>query len=245
MILREQLIKDGNWLFKRRSYIPLLFLPVFAVGLSYPEARVSGVTASCWLAAGLMVSFAGFVIRAITVGCTPKGTSGRNTKEQVAEVLNTTGIYSTVRHPLYLGNALMGLGVALSVRVWWLALIYVLLFWLYYERIMYAEEAYLESKFGDEFREWAARTPAFIPNLAGRRPAALPFSFRNVLKREYTGFYVIVATFTLVHFMRDGLAHGFWGLDPFWRYFLAAGTFIYLAFFILEKSTRWFQVEGR
>ena len=33
-----------------------------------------------------------------------KNTSGRNTHDQVADSLNTSGIYSIVRHPLYVGN---------------------------------------------------------------------------------------------------------------------------------------------
>jgi len=56
----------------------------------------------------IALSMFGFIIRAIAIGTTPKGTSGRNTKEgQVAESLNTKGIYSMVRHPLYLGNYFM------------------------------------------------------------------------------------------------------------------------------------------
>ncbi|MGB8874133.1 MAG: hypothetical protein WCC75_12145, partial [Desulfobaccales bacterium] len=45
-------------------------------------------------------------------GLPPRGTSGRNTQGQVAETLNTTGIYSLVRNPLYLGNFLIWLGLS-------------------------------------------------------------------------------------------------------------------------------------
>ena len=102
-------------------------------------------------------------IRAYTIGHTPKGTSGRNTKKQVANALNTTGAYSLVRNPLYLGIFFMGLGVALFAHLWWLTLIYVLAFWLYYERVIFAEEAYLRDKFGAEYLSWADRTP--IPTI--------------------------------------------------------------------------------
>lgn len=90
-------------------------------------------------------------IRIFTIGHTSKRTSGRNTKRQIADTLNTTGIYSVVRHPLYLGNFFMFLGVMLFAHLWWLLLIYILVFWLYYERIMFAEEAFLRKNFGDEY----------------------------------------------------------------------------------------------
>lgn len=62
----------------------------------------------------IFLSVLGFWIRSVAIATTPKGTSGRNTKEgQVAESLNTTGIYSMIRHPLYLGNYLMWIGIVL------------------------------------------------------------------------------------------------------------------------------------
>ena len=102
--------------------------------------------------------FAGLAIRAYTVGHAPRGTSGRNTMVQRADMLNTTGSYSLARHPLYLGNYLMWLGIVFFVGVWWLAIICTPVFWIYCERIMYAEEAFLGDRFGRNFHEWAART---------------------------------------------------------------------------------------
>ena len=91
------------------------------------------------------------------------GNVRRNTHGQKAEELNTTGVYSIVRHPLYVGNYLIGLGVTLVWLNWWVPVVYTLCFWVYYERIMVAEERFLEQKFGDSFRQWAASTPAFVP----------------------------------------------------------------------------------
>ena len=56
----------------------------------------------------LGVSLLGEAIRIFTVGYAPRNTSGRNTiTGQIADELNVTGIYSQLRHPLYLGNFLM------------------------------------------------------------------------------------------------------------------------------------------
>lgn len=92
----------------------------------------------------------------ITVGYTPKKTSGRNTKKgQVADYLNTKGMYSIVRNPLYLGNFFMGLGIFLFLCIWWVEFIYTLVFMLYYERIIFAEEQFLVKKFKQQYMEWA------------------------------------------------------------------------------------------
>ncbi len=103
-----------------RSYLPVALAGVLLMD-EYRSANDTG--RFC-----LLVSFFGLGIRVFTVGHTPKATSGRNTKERVADTLNTTGIYSLVRHPLYLEH--MFLGVMLFAHTWWLALIYILAFWL-------------------------------------------------------------------------------------------------------------------
>jgi len=149
MPLREELRSNGEWLFRWRSYLPLV---LFA--LVFPAMVVSrqGTAQESWLAWDLFcvaVGLMGEAVRVLTVGFVPRGTSGRNTHGQVAEALNTTGMYSLVRHPLYLGNFLMWMGPALLPANGWLATTVVLAFWLYYERIMFAEEEFLRGSYGE------------------------------------------------------------------------------------------------
>ena len=80
---------------------------------------------------------------------------------------------------------------------------FILIFGLYYERIMFAEEEFLRNKFGKQFEEWAENTPAFIPNLSEWKPPSLPFSIRPVLKKEYQGFFAIIAIFTFLEVIGD------------------------------------------
>ncbi len=100
----------------------------------------------------------------LTVGFAPKNTSGRNTAAgQMADELNVTGIYSIVRHPLYVGNFFMWLGPVLFLRSVWFTIVFCLVYWLYYERIMFAEEQFLRRKFGDAYDKWSEKVKAFIP----------------------------------------------------------------------------------
>src|SRR5688500_10759153 len=91
---------SGNWLFKRREQIPaILFVLAVPVVLCTNYSLLSQSTMDCILYISILLSFIGLAIRSYTIGTTPQGTSGRNTEKQVAEVLNSTGIYSIVRHP--------------------------------------------------------------------------------------------------------------------------------------------------
>ena len=203
MALQEEFERQGNWLFRRRSLLPLVILPVGVVA-AVLTIQFRGVLFSAvfpywhlYEYLCLAVGLAGTFVRFYTVGHTPVGTSGRNTHGQVADVLNTRGIYSTVRHPLYLGNFLMWLGIALlTCNVGFIAA-FVLAYWLYYERIMYAEEQFLRRKFGDTYLHWAERIPAFIPCFKQFTPTDLPFSWKKVIKKEKNGVFALFLLFSL------------------------------------------------
>ena len=57
-----------------------------------------------------------------------------------------------VRHPLYLANYVIALGLSCFSRAWYLPVIVSLAGLLYYERIAAREEQFLEARFGDAFR---------------------------------------------------------------------------------------------
>src|SRR4030095_3531295 len=99
--------------------------------------------------------------------------------KQVAEQLNTSGIYSVVRHPLYLGNYLMWIGIVLFTKNFEFVIIVSLLYWIYYERIMFAEERFLEKKFGESYLSWSLKVPAFIPALGKFQKSHIPFSVKS------------------------------------------------------------------
>lgn len=246
MTLREEFENTGNWLFRWRSYLPLAGIGIFLLALrDYEHPGHSENLDHLWEALCLLISFFGLGIRIFTIGHVPKGTSGRNTKKQVADTLNTTGIYSIVRHPLYLGNFFMGLGIASFAYLWWLTLIYILVFWIYYERIIFAEEAYLQNKFGDEYLKWANKTPAFIPKFSQYRKANLSFSLRNVLKREYNSFFTVIVTMFILETVGEIFAEGRLEFDLGWIFLLGIGFIVWLTLRTLKKYTTILNVEGR
>lgn len=83
-----------------------------------------------------------------------------------ADRLVTEGVYSKMRHPLYVSNT----GVAYSFILFHLGLsLYALPFVavLVSFEIFLAkmEDRYLEKRFGDEWRQWSKNTPAFFPRV--------------------------------------------------------------------------------
>jgi len=194
----------------------------------------------------LGVSLFGQIIRILTVGFTPKNTSGRNTVNgQIADELNVTGIYSLLRHPLYLGNFFMWLGPVLFLRSGWFIVIFGLFYWLYYERIMFAEEQYLRRKFGEKYDKWSETVSSFIPLTFNYIAPKLPFSVRNVLKREYNSFVNIFVIFTLLDLFRNYFLSGRIELTNIWMWFFATAFIIWITVRTIHKRTQWLEVEGR
>jgi len=253
MRLVKKIEKDGAFLFRWRSVLPLVLVPAWLVAIvdgARWESVVGEGAADLWTLVTLLISVGGLAVRAATIGFVPAGTSGRGTGAQRAEALNTTGMYSMVRNPLYLGNFLAIAGIALATKTLWFPVVAGLCYWLYIERIIAAEEAFLAARFGESFARWAAVTPAFLPRWRGWRRPPLDFSLRTVLQREHHGLLAVAAAFTLFEWFvdivgEDETLEQWLQTDWPWPTFLAAAAATYLTVQALRKHTRVLAVPGR
>ena len=85
-----------------------------------------------------------------------------------SESLATDGPYGRIRHPQYVGFVLIMLGFLLQ----WPTLLTLIMFPMLvfaYRRLSISEEIDAMSRFGPEWREYAERTPRFVPTLI-RKP---------------------------------------------------------------------------
>lgn len=105
-----------------------------------------------WIPVAIVLATLGAGLRAWAAGTVFKN-----------EILATTGPYSLVRHPLYLGNILIFLGFNLLNNEAWAWLLTVSFLWFYYPPAITYEDGKLEALFGQQWREWRGRTPALIP----------------------------------------------------------------------------------
>jgi protein-S-isoprenylcysteine O-methyltransferase Ste14 len=78
--------------------------------------------------------------------------------------LATSGPYSMVRNPLYLGNFAGAVGFGFAVEQPYLAALFALAFALFYPSVVAREEARLGEIFGERYREYCSRVPRWIPD---------------------------------------------------------------------------------
>jgi protein-S-isoprenylcysteine O-methyltransferase Ste14 len=180
----------GALFFRIRSFAPL---PVIALALSltwrphvHPGPGGEDVDrilnfvgfASCAL---------GALIRFITIGLVPAGTSSQS-RQMHNHALNTTGPYAVVRHPLYLGNFFITLGLLLIAHEPWAYALGLGYFFLTHLLIIRAEEALLRNTFKAEYDEWASRVPALVPKLSALGQVKGSFDWVRAVQREVNPF---------------------------------------------------------
>ena len=226
-------LKLGDFLFRWRGYLPLVLLPVMvgAIAVSQHPIRSRAIDLM-WESGCVVLALAGWAIRAYTVGVSAPGTSGRNTRRQKANSLNTTGPYSVVRHPLYLANSIIAFALALFSHAWIMPAVVVLVVPAYYACIARREEHYLHERFGAQFDAWAARVPGMIPAFRRFAPAERRFDRTSVMRRELYSLIVIFTMALIIDLFEDFGETGKLSVDPVWGTVasLAAVTFLVLRY---------------
>jgi protein-S-isoprenylcysteine O-methyltransferase Ste14 len=149
---------------------------------------------------GAAVGALGLLIRAWAAGYLHK-----------QKVLTKNGPYAHTRNPLYLGSAILALGVGVSTDSWIAAVLLCAYFAVFYSMVMKREEDELEVQHGLAFAEYAKTVPLFWPRLRAFRIAggdAGSFSFEQYkTNREYralVGFLLLLAALVVIWRVRLG-----------------------------------------
>ncbi len=232
--IAEALPATGDMLFRWRSYMPLVLVPLFLLSLTDDRPP----TPFGWELLCFAVALSGLLFRSFVVGTAPHGTSTRGTRRPTADSLSTLGAYSIVRHPLYLANTLVALGCSMLSGTWYLPLIVVLLSFIYHERIAAREEAFLESAFGDSFRAWAGEVPAMVPAFGRYQPSGVAFQVRKVVVQEAHGLCAIGTAFLVLDTLEDSARLGYFHVDSRWLAIFIATLVPLLVAFVAKKSSR-------
>jgi protein-S-isoprenylcysteine O-methyltransferase Ste14 len=144
---------------------PLLFLAALFVGLALdyllpspfalPEANLL-----LWIIAGslILIGLALFAagIRNFLLAGTPVPTN------EPTRALATTGIHGWTRNPIYLGMFLIYGGAGVAARSPWILILTLPLAITIRYGVVAREEAYLERRFGDAYREYKARVRRWL-----------------------------------------------------------------------------------
>ncbi|MDZ7780928.1 MAG: isoprenylcysteine carboxylmethyltransferase family protein [Gemmatimonadota bacterium] len=111
------------------------------------------------LVVGAAVAAVGLAIRAWAAGTIHK-----------ERELTITGPYAFTRNPLYVGSFFIGLGVTVAGGHWIWPALFVVFYVGVYAKTMAVEAARLTELFGERYRAYARRVPAFLPRITPYRP---------------------------------------------------------------------------
>ena len=217
----QELARSGRALFRIRGhYINIIIaigvLVAFLMRAWGPFENAQANMAWFWLS--LAIALAGALIRVQVNGHAALGTSGKVKAAAEAAELNTTGAYSLVRNPLYVGRIVNFTGIAMLTGSAFYGAVIFFLSILVYERISAYEEDFLTGKFGADYERWAASVPALMPRLHGWVPPKYPFWWRRMLWREYKKFFQLGTALFLYDLARRGFDPHALPQDLFWYY---------------------------
>jgi protein-S-isoprenylcysteine O-methyltransferase Ste14 len=192
------MVRIGNFLFRYRNRLfPLAILFVLLPGRDLFTNPLHAV------AVGFGVALLGQLVRGATIGYEYVIRGGRN-KQVYAEGLVTEGVYRLCRNPMYVGNLLIVSGLTVASNSLACVLVSVPLFAFVYVAIVAAEEAFLRTKFGAVYDQYAAAVPRWLPRLGavGSTLAAEKFHWMRVLVKEFAtpfGWITILMIMSFLH----------------------------------------------
>jgi hypothetical protein len=176
------------------------------------------------------------LVRILSVGFVHEKTSGRNTKEQKAVELNTTGAYSIVRNPLYIGNYLILLGISLLTENHEVVILNTVIFTCIYVPIIFTEESFLLEKFKGEYIEYAKSVNCILLSFKNFKKPDRKFRFKMVLKREHDTWLTTALGIVLVEFLREYGSSGRIAIGHFWIIFAAGIVLVWGVLKYMKKS---------
>ena len=144
---------------------PLLFLAALLIGfvldrllrLPFP---IPGIDLVDWIIGGSLILIGLALAAAGIRNFSWAGTPVQGTKPTRALV--TTGIHGWTRNPIYLGMFLLYGGIGVAARSPWILMLTLPLAITIRYGVVAREEAYLERRFGDAYRDYKARARRWV-----------------------------------------------------------------------------------
>jgi len=138
----------------------------------------------------------GIIIRIISSGYIKK-----------SEELSVYGPYSYVRHPLYTGSFLLGIGFVLLIFDYKnyftiiLLITYLIAFFTVYSKTIKLEEKFLAEKFKEDFLEYKKNVKIIIPRIKPYKKGG-NFSWKQVIKHKEYRASLSALFLLIIYFLR-------------------------------------------
>ena len=188
------MIRLGNFLFRYRNAVfPVMFVLLF---VNSPRIFPSSALA---VSLGIVVALLGQALRVVTIGLAYIKRGGKQ-YHVYADTLVQEGMFNHCRNPLYVGNFVIVVGLALVANSLLFAVVGLPFFLIAYRAIVAAEENYLSQKFGEAYAAYCRRVNRFVPDFSGFGATwrGMDFDWRRVVIKEYGSTFPWVAAVILL-----------------------------------------------
>lgn len=120
--------------------------------------------------------------------------------------LTTSGPYAFLRHPLYLGTALIVLGFMIMLKMIILGILFFGLMAFVYRRTIRNEEARLTECFGQMYLDYKKNVPGLLPTLIPYKTGEKwPFSWQRLWKSREHKILIWIPVLTIGFYLKDEL----------------------------------------
>ena len=118
--------------------------------------------------------------------------------------LATDGPYSMTRNPLYFGNFILGVGIAIASNSLYGYIIFAIYYFVFFPALIIIEKNRMKKLFGEKYDKWAKHLNSFFPSIKKLDFSGFNISF-YMKNREYkviyfTLFIVITLIFKALFF---------------------------------------------
>ena len=117
--------------------------------------------------------------------------------------LVTTGPYAFVRHPLYLGSFLIGLGFGIIVGRFWLVAIALGVMAVIYHRKIVEEETTLNHEWGEAFERYRQAVPRYLPTWRPYSRARGSWSWKGIWASREWKAAIWTAVLLVLFYVRE------------------------------------------
>lgn len=142
------------------------------------------------------VSLIGFTLRFFTLAYNKeRSLSIQEHPDREISEMNTTGIYSVMRHPFHVGNFLLCMGPVLWTGNYFFIALFFSAYWIFFTEIIELEEYFMEKKFGNTFTEWKSNTPAYFPKIRNFKKSDFKFKWKKILLKEIEILFLLMVVY--------------------------------------------------
>lgn len=178
-----------EWLAQRRDVVALGFFAVlFVIPRFTDDHHIRDLVVDT---GGLLVLATGLTLRVWAVA-----QPGVGSGDERPSAFVTSGPYAYVRHPIYVANVLVGLGVGLIAENVLALVIIPSMTCLLYRLVVDVEEAQLRERWGEEYDAYCTRVPRWLPLRAPAVPAGAGRIVWPAVRRDYPALIVIAVLAT-------------------------------------------------